>query len=780
MGGPERAAPNNLPAPVTSFVGREREVVEVCRLLGGTRLLTLTGAGGCGKSRLGVEVAAAVLNDFPDGVWVAELAALTDGSLIPQVIAAALGLPERPDRSPAGELVAYLRPKSLLLVLDNCEHLTACAHLADTLLRSSPGLRLLATSREGLGVAGETLWRVPSLSVPPAASVASDELAQYESVRLFTERAAAVRPDFRVTAENAPAVAQICRRLDGMALAIELAAARISALTAEQIGPRLDDRFRLLTGGSRTALPRHRTLRAAMDWSYDLLSERERTVLDRLSVFAGGWTLEAAEAVCGGDGVESPDVLDALTSLVNKSLVNVETPGTAARYRLLETVRQYARERLQERGDADTTRGRHRDWYLAIAEAARPRLRGPDEALWLQRLELEHDNLRTALEWCMTEPRGIEAGLRLAGALGDFMDAGSHYAEGRACLHRLLTLDPGASPAARMLALHAAASVAKHQGDREDFSRHARELFTLAQDLQSEWGMGWACHYLMHVADSENDYPKAADLMERGLALSRRIGDQFGTISLLTCGGDVERGQGHYELATALLDEARVLCDALGSKRSRIAPLHNLAYVLQHQGDEKRAAALFQEGLALACELGITRNIVCCLAGVAGVCAGAAPERAARLFGAADALRAAAGLSFESVDQTDIERNIARVREHLGDEAFRRAWTAGQAMPFGDVVETALAAPDETEDRTGRKAAAPAANRGHNGLTPREREVASLVAEGLSNREIATRLVIAERTAEGHVQSIFNKLGFKSRAQIAAWAARQPIDKTPA
>jgi len=765
MAGAEQAPPNNLPVPLTSFIGREREVGEVRRLLGATRLLTLTGAGGCGKSRLGFEVAAGVLTDFPDGVWVAELAALTDGALIPQIVAAALGLPERPGRSPAGQLVAYLRPRSLLLVLDNCEHLTACAHLAETLLRSSPGLRLLATSREGLGVAGEMLWRVPSLSVPPANEIAYDELAGFESVRLFMDRGAAVRPDFHLTAGNAPAVSYICRRLDGMALAIELAAARISALTAEQIAARLDDRFRLLAGGSRTALPRHRTLRAAMDWSYDLLSERERTVLNRLSVFAGGWTLEASEAVCAGSGVESVDILDALTSLVNKSLVNVETTGTAAWYRLLETIRQYARERLYETHDADVTRTKHRDWYLALAETAEPKLRGPVEAAWLQRLELEHENLRTALEWCMTEPHGIEAGLRLAGALGDFMDAGSHYAEGRACLRRLLLQDTGAVPAARMLALKAAASTAKHQGDREDFAQYAQQLFTLADELQNDWGMAWACHYLMHVADGKNDYPGAAGLMARGLTLSRKVGDRFGTISLLTCGGDVERGQGHYDRATALFEEAQHLSDDLGSKRSRIAPLHNLAYVVQHQGDETRAAALFRESLRLASELRITRQIVCGLAGVAGTYAGSAPERAAQMFGAADAVRASAGLSLEPVDQADVERNIARARERLGDEAFRRAWGAGQAVPFEEIVKTALATTGETAART--------TGGTRNGLTPREREVASLIVEGLSNREIAARLVIAERTAEGHVQSIFNKLGFKSRAQIAAWAVTQ-------
>jgi predicted ATPase/class 3 adenylate cyclase len=369
---------HNLPVQLTRFIGREREMADVKRLLAASHLLTLTGSGGCGKTRLALQVAADLLEEYTDGVWLVELAALTDPALVAQTVVSALGAREEPSRTPAQTLLEYLRPKHLLLVLDNCEHLlAACAQLADTSLRSCPNLRVLASSREGLGVAGEQTYRVPSLSVPDAEHLPSlERLQEFEAVQLFAARAALSQPTFAVTAANARAVVQVCRRLDGIPLAIELAAARVKALPVEKVAERLDDRFRLLTGGSRTALPRQQTLRALIDWSYDLLTETERKLLRRLSVFAGGWTLEAAEAVCSGDGLDEWEVLDLVTTLVDKSLVQYEAGEGEARYRLLETVRQYARDRLLESGEADVARGRQLDWCLALAERAEPKLRG--------------------------------------------------------------------------------------------------------------------------------------------------------------------------------------------------------------------------------------------------------------------------------------------------------------------------------------------------------------------------------------------------------------------
>jgi len=365
--------PNNLPIQLTSFIGREREIAEIKELMRSTRLLTLTGAGGCGKTRLALQVAADVVETFRDGVWFVDLVGLSDPTIVPQAVASTLGMREASGRPLLAMLADYLRDRHVLLVLDNCEHLVvACAQLADNLLGACPHLQILATSREAVGIEGEQTFRVPSLSVPDLQRLPTlEKLTDYEAVRLFTERARWSQSAFRVTYQNAEAVARVCVQLDGIPLAIEMAAARVKVLTVEQIATRLNDRFRLLSAGSRTALPRHQTLRATMDSSHDLLPEKERRVLRRASVFAGGWTLEAAEAICAGDGVEASEILDPLTRLVDKSLVIAEPHGGETRYRLLETVRQYGRDRLAESGETAGIRTRHRDWYLEFAELAR-------------------------------------------------------------------------------------------------------------------------------------------------------------------------------------------------------------------------------------------------------------------------------------------------------------------------------------------------------------------------------------------------------------------------
>jgi len=412
--GPPDAGKHNLPAPRSSFVGRETELRNVKRDLAMTRLLTLTGVGGCGKTRLALEMARELVGAYPDGVWLVELAALSEGALVAQALASVLGMQEQPDRSLTDALVDFLRTKRALLVLDNCEHLVdAVARLADVLLDSCHHLRVLATSRESLNVEGELSWLVPSLSAPSLLqSPKVEELAGYESVRLFVERARHRNPAFSLTPENSHAVARICGRLDGIPLAIELAAARVG-LSVEQIATRLDDSLRLLSAGSRTASPRQRTLRGTLDWSYELLSMPEQSLFCRLSVFAGGWTLQAAEVVGAGD-TQHGDVVDLLSRLVDKSLVVAETTGIGgARYRMLEPIRQYAQEKLEESGEAEEVRSQHASFFLALAEEAEPGLRGPEDAEWLERLEAEHDNMRAALSWAL-ERGQTELGLRLA------------------------------------------------------------------------------------------------------------------------------------------------------------------------------------------------------------------------------------------------------------------------------------------------------------------------------------------------------------------------------
>jgi predicted ATPase len=505
-----QSVPGNLPLQITSFVGRETEIAAVKRLLGTTRLLTLAGAGGCGKSRLALRVGEDVLRGFADGAWQVELAALSDPALIPQTVATALGLRDAAGRPLLDQLIDYLRGRSLLLILDNCEHLVAaCAQFAETLLRLSPGLTILTTSRHVLGVTGETAWRVLSLAVPDLQSPPPlERLTHYEAVQLFIDRAGAAQPSLQVTTQNAPAVARICHQLDGIPLAIELAAARSRVFSVEQIAARLDDRFRLLTSGPRTALPRRQSLRATIDWSHDLLSEPERALLRRLSVFAGGWTFEAAEFVAAGEQVQPYAVLDLLTQLVDKSLVIAEERRGAVRYRLLETIRQYALERLRAAGEAEATRDRHLAYCLALAEEADPKLRGAESRLFLDRLEEEHANLRAALERAMASPDGGETALRLSGAPARFWWLRSHHDEGWRRLEHALARAPDAS-AARMKALHGAGYLAHHRRDSTPARELLGESLAIARARDDRWMVAWVLHSLRRVACYDDD-PAAA------------------------------------------------------------------------------------------------------------------------------------------------------------------------------------------------------------------------------------------------------------------------------
>ena len=443
--------PNNLPLQLTSFVGREKEIAEVQRLLGEARLLTLTGPGGTGKTRLSLQAAANVLDRYNDGVWLVELAPITNPALIPQTVASVLGVREEQGMPLVQMISASLRTKSLLLILDNCEHLIEdVAKLVDTLLHACPHLHVLASSREILGIAGETSFRVPSLTIPALSAAGAggldlQSLSQYEAVRLFIERALTVKPEFQMTNANAPAMVQVCQRLDGIPLAIELAAVRIKAMSLEQIAGRIDDRFRLLTGGSRTALPRHQTLLALIDWSYHLLLPVERILLSRLAVFVGGWTLEAAENVCSDpQSLPTEDVLDVLTYLVDKSLVITEEAGSRVRYRMLETIRQFARDRLLDMGEAERLQGRHLEYFLEFAQRMNAKLHGPQEPTALEQLEWERDNFRLALGWSQDEGR-VETGLRLTGALWQFWDIQGYWQEGLVQTQCLLAHPQGAA-----------------------------------------------------------------------------------------------------------------------------------------------------------------------------------------------------------------------------------------------------------------------------------------------------------------------------------------------
>ncbi|HEX4836171.1 MAG TPA: tetratricopeptide repeat protein [bacterium] len=595
---------NNLPVQVTSFIGREREISEITRLLSGTRLLTLTGAGGAGKTRLAIHAAAEMLEASADGVWLVELAPLLDPSLVPYAVASTLGAREEQGRTVMESLVDALRPRSLLLVLDNCEHLlAACAHLADTLRRSCLAVRIMATSREPLGLAGEMVYRVPSLSLPSQAQPRFSDLMQCEAVRLFVERAVFVHPEFTVTEMTAPAVARVCRRLDGIPLAIELAAARTKILSAEQIAARLDDRFRLLTGGTRSSLPRHQTLRAAIEWSHDLLSQPERMLLRRVAVFAGGFALDGAEAVCAGAGAGAEGVLDVLGRLVDKSLILAETSAGEARYRLQDTVRLYAQERLLESGEQAEFLARHRDWCIMFAERAALELQGPDQRAWLRRLETEHDNLRAALVFSLEGASG-DAALRLVGALWWFWHVRGYLSEGRAWLAKAITGTEGAPPLARAKALYGAGVLAWRQGDFERARALCQESLILYRDLGHSLGIASAISILEQVARSQGDTARAMVLLEDGLALFRERGDTWGIATSLISLGNAVRSQGDHARARALLAESLDLFETLNDTSGRAASLHFLGLVARDHGDYSRAETLNRKSLSLSRQMG--------------------------------------------------------------------------------------------------------------------------------------------------------------------------------
>ncbi len=699
---------HNLPIQLTSFIGRGQEIAEVKRLLGDARLVTLTGSGGAGKTRLALQVTADVVEAYPDGVWLTELAPLADPVLVPKTVALALNVPEQPSRDMTETLVDALRPKNLLLVLDNCEHLlAACRNLTATLLRKCPKVRILATSREGLGIPGEISWRVPSLSLPKDIShlTRPEELVLYDAVRLFADRAAATVPGFIVTSENTPAVAQVCQRLDGIPLAIELAAARMKVLAVEQIAARLDDRFRLLTGGSQIALPRQQTLRAAIDWSYDILSETERTLFRRLSVFAGGWSLEAAEAICSGNGVEASEIMDLLTRLVDKSLVIVEIQRVEARYRLLETVRQYGGERLLEAGEAADVRKDHRDWYLKLAERLNSKMQGSEpgtwlpefpqvveQGSWLNRLETEHDNLRAALEWSREDTGGAEPGLRLAGALRSFWYLHGHWSEGRMWLERALAGTSDApSPAVRSL-LRTAARLASEQGDYERATALCEKGLAACRQSGDRARLGWFLLILGVVARDQGQYERAEALCEEGLNLGRDLRDeQLINIALANL-GSVARHQGDHNRAATLYRESYALSQEIGSKPIVAYALRNLGLGAYDQANYQQATEFYREGLIRSREVGnrwLSRE---CLEGLAWVaCAQGRYEHAARLLGAAEALREHFGLRRPPVDQAEHDRRVVSARTPLGETAFAATWAKGRAMTLEQAIEYALA-----------------------------------------------------------------------------------------
>jgi predicted ATPase/DNA-binding CsgD family transcriptional regulator len=769
------APANNLPLQISSFVGRERELAEVEKLLAHRRVLTLTGPGGAGKTRLALAVAADVLDEYEDGVWLAEFAPLSDPDLVAQVVASALGVREQPARSLTRTLSDEIGSRNMLLILDNCEHvIEACAGLAEALLRSCEGLGILATSREALGIAGEGIWPVPPLALPdPRRFSEVGVLSQYESVCLFADRATAVDPAFTITERNAGAVAQICYRLDGSPLAIEFAAARTKVLSVEQIAGRLDDRFALLTGGGRTALARQRTLRATMDWSHELLAQAERVTFRRLSVFAGGFTLEAAETVCAvgsGEDFEKGEVLDLLSRLVDKSLVLAREQVGEARYRLLETVRQYGEEKLEESGEAEEARKQHSRFFLALAEEAERELKGRRQVVYLERLETEHGNLRVALRRSLYGG-DAELGLRLAGALGTFWRMRGHLSEGRRWLERALAEGGASEASVRAKALNRAGSMAVIQGDHAQATALLEESLGLFKDLGDKAGVAASLSDLGHaMLHRQADKGRLWELREEAEALRQEPLDRPATAHLVSFLALAASDEGDYERAEALTEEGLILHRELGNIRGVVMHLTRLGTLALLRDDHARAAALLEEDLRLSWELGDEINLVFSLLGSAGVAASRGqPARAARLWGAVDAMGESSGVvavspMFRSRRHYGYEDRLAAARAQLDKGAWEAAWEEGQAMTLEQAVEYALESqePSYPPPRPG-------------GLSNREVDVLRLVARGMTSAQVAEELFISPNTVNKHLNSIYHKLDIGSRAAATRFASEHDL-----
>jgi non-specific serine/threonine protein kinase len=771
--GPAAAVPNNLPHQLTSYIGRGQEIADLTQMIAATRLLTLTGPGGIGKTRLALEVASRALVEYHDGVWLVELAPLSDPALVPCAVARALGVDEEPGRPPVEILRDWLEPKRLLLVLDNCEHLVeACAVLADQLLRSCAGLRVLATSREALRIGGEALWPVTALSVPGlGGQVAEGALSAYDATSLFVERARSSRREWEAGEAGAAAIAEICRLLEGIPLAIELAAARVKVLSVNEIAARLEDRLRLLTSGSRAAPERQRTMQGAITWSYDLLSDEERTLLRSLSVFAGGWTLEAAEQVGAGvrdqgsgigeearegggvaagrdaaaaPGVSGspssliadpwpptpPDVLDLLAQLVEKSLIMADRRGGEVRYRMLETIRQYAWEKLVEAGEEPLMVERHRDYCLSLAEGANAGLYGMEEGRWLERLETEHDNMRAALRRSLRGGSAADAALRLCVPLTEFWTTRGHVSEALRWFDVALPFGANAPDALRAKALCGAGKLATVQGDMERATALFEEALTLQRALRDKRGLVVTLYHLGYCLLSTARYEQAAAANEECLALARDLGSWVMVAGAGAHLGLIALDRGDLDRAARLLDESLALTRLHGSQRDVAVMLANLGEIALRQGDleraeghlkdcqevaralgdqimfagqqmylggvavergeRDRAMTLLREALEVFREHRLRPNIARTFEAMACAVAKDDPRRALCLAGAASQLREAIGAPLPPVEQGVLDRHTGPPGRALGEEAGR-AFDAGRALTLEQAIQYALA-----------------------------------------------------------------------------------------
>ncbi len=754
------STPNNLPAELSSFVGRERELAELRRHLRKSRLITLTGSGGAGKTRLALRLAVEVLDRHPDGTWIVDLAPLGDARLLEQTVASACGILEERRRPVVDVLIEGLANRRALLILDGCEHLVdACAEMASRLLRSCPKLTLLVTSREPLGVPGELIWRTPSLSLPRLEDASRPVLAlESEAVRLFVDRARLSRPGFELDQTSAAsAVAQICTRLEGIPLAIELAAGLARFMSIEEILERLRDRFRLLTGGSRTALPRHQTLRQAVDWSYGLLSPEEKALLERLSLFAGGFDLAAAEAVAAVAPADAAAVLPLLSRLVDKSLVAAEAAEPQrTRYRMLDTIREYASEKLQQRGETDGHR-RHAAYFLDWCGRSTRELTSYDAARWLRRIDEEQGNIRLALDWSLAEQPNDA--LRLAAEMGPYWNMRCHIEEGLGWLDRALEVKTSTLET-RPAALLARARIRTRHGEYAGAQHDADEMMELSLRLElGPLAISSSFTILGVVSGIAGDWPAANRYHDQALQLAMQSGDRARVASCLNNLALLASAQGDHEGARTRLEQALEEARGIGDMFLTAQISDSLATVAVRLGAYAEARRHYLEGISISLEFEDTFTIANGLEGLALLAlAEGDATLTVRLMAAANGLRAVVGMEPTPDWGVEVDEGLRVARTKLGRQAADAAWRQGAALSMEEAIRLATGA-----------AVGPVRDSG-SPLTARERQVAALVAEGLTNLEIAKKLKMADRTADAHVEHIRNKLGLRSRSQIAVWA----------
>jgi non-specific serine/threonine protein kinase len=812
----------NLPVQLTSFIGRKREIQEVERLIFTSRLVTLTGAGGCGKTRLAIQIGNTVGNNFSDGVWLVDFVPLHEPGLSAQHVAQSLGLHAAPDQPLEELLLNLVQPKRMLLILDNCEHLIAeITQLVKKLLATTTELNVLATSRQPLAIMGEMVYQVQGLTVPSLDSVAawsSQDLKQFDAIHLFVERARSISPYFTMAPENAFAIVEICRRLDGIPLALELASARLNILTPQQIVEHLDDRFVLLNSGQLTGVvTHHQTLRAAIDWSYDLLGVEEKTLLRRLAAFEAGFSLDTAEGVCTGDGIASGRTLDLLSSLVDKSLVIAETTGRAeARYRLLETIREYALEKLKEAGEFEGLRNRHFDFFVVRTGEIVSKLQSSSYPnLWLNWLDSELDNIRSALEWAL-ESGQIESGLRLVITLFDFWISHGSISEGRNWYERLLAQADEQIPIMlRARANFNAGMTAGFMGDATAAKAHEGTAVALCQAAGEEGVqlLALAQAPIIVAAIMDRDFVTAYNTVERTVQLLREIGDQIELPMSLATQAVAAGGLGRYQIARSLAEESLQAAHKSGNLYAAAMMVSYLGYIEHCEQNYERAQALYEEALTALHKQGATREeprvlqslaqthlqqggldqayaLICesvaryrsqgdlkamgeCLIGF-GVLASerGMQAEAVRLLTTGATHGRSVYVSLLLAEGREYERYLAKARSQLREQEFEQAQEAGRIQTLEQGTEYALSLPlgpaesaSKEQDELG-------------GLSEREREVVTLIAQGKTNGEIASELVLSKRTVEKHIANILSKLELTSRAQIVRWAMEHHLSNT--